>query len=112
MRNAVAMQLEVLRLEVKEVHNVKNTLLQSQETQTEMELVMGQEAAVSVITTPTQPLQHPQECTLPQELHKLIQTTAKPNTEYNINEYILTVQECTCGKIVFSVQQKSNATRS
>ena len=85
MRDTLAAQLEALGLEIKEAHNVKKTLLPTQGTQTEME------AAVSAITTATQPLQHPQEYTLPQELHNFIQTTTKPNTKYHTDEYILTV---------------------
>ena len=110
MRDTLAAQFEALGLEVKEVQNVKKTLLPTQGTQTEMELLAEQQAEDSEITTPTLPLQHPQECTLGQELQKFTQTTAKANTQYDINEYILTVPECTCGEIVLSIQQKSDAT--
>ena len=112
MRDTLAVQLEALGLEVKDAHNVKKTLLPTQGTQTEMELLTEQQAAVSTITTPTEPLQHYEQYTLPQDLHNFIQTTTKLNTEYHTNEYIMTVQESTSGKRMLYIQQKSDAATS
>ena len=77
--------MEALGLEVCEAQNIKKTLQPSQETQTQMQDIIEQQAVVTSITTPVQapptattavvqPITNPDEYTLPQDLHNFIQT--------------------------------------
>ena len=118
MQDALASQLEALSLEVCEAQNVKKTQKPTQETQTEMEGVIEQQAAVTSITTAvetpattTPPIvqltTNPKEYTLPQDLHNFIQTTGKLNTQYHTDDYILTIQQSSSSERILSIEQKS-----
>ena len=59
MRDTIASQLSALRLEITDAQNAKKSELPTQETLTEMELVSEQEAAISTLTIPNEPVQQP-----------------------------------------------------
>ena len=91
--------MEAVGLQVSEAQNIKKTLQPSQETQTQMQDIIEQEAVVTSITTPVQaaatattaavqPPTHPDEYKLPQDLHNFIQTMGKLNTQYHTDDYI------------------------
>ena len=112
--------MEALGLEVCEAQNIKKTLQPSQETQTQMQDIIEQQAAVTSITTPVQapptattaavqPITNPDEYTLPQDLHNFIQTTGKLNTQYHTDNYILTIQQSSTSERILSIEQKSAA---
>ena len=120
MRDSLAGQLEALGLEVCEAQNIKKTLQPSQETQTQMQDIIEQQAAVTSITTPVQtpptattgavqPIINLDEDTLPQDLHNFIQTTGKLNTQYHTDDYILTIQQSSTGERILFIEQKSAA---
>ena len=108
MRDSLASQMELLRLDVKEAQNVKKNQLPTEETQTEMDMISEQQAAVSSITPPVQPASQITEYTFPEDLHNFIQTTAKLNTPYHTDDYILTIQESSSGKRILSIETKSD----
>ena len=119
MRDSLAGQLEALGLEVCEAQNIKRTLQPSQETQTQMQDIIEQQATVTSITTPVQapptattapvqPITNPDVYTLPQDLH-FIQTKGKLNTQYHTDDYILTIQQSSTSDRILSIGQKSAA---
>ena len=110
--------MEALGLEVCEAQNIMKTLHPSQETQTQMQDIIEQQAAVTSITTPAhstattaavQPITNLDEYTLLQDLHNFIQTTGKLNTQYHTDDYILTIQQSSTGERMLSIGQKSAA---
>ena len=107
MRESLQGQMEALSLEVSQAENVKKSLHPTQETQTQMEDITEQEAAVTSITTP---MTQADQYTLPQDLHNFIQTTGKLNTQYHTDDYILTIQQLSTGERILSIEQKSAAT--
>ena len=78
MRESLVSQMEALGLEVSQSLNIKESLLPTQETQTQV-----------------------------QDLHQFIQTTGKPNTQYHTNDYILTIQQSSTGERILLIEQKS-----
>ena len=96
-RVSLTVQLEAFGLEVSEVHNIKKTLLPTQETQTQMEDIVEQQVAVTSITTPVQPAissitTQGQPPTYPEEytLHQIQTTLYKQqgnNSHHPVKEY-------------------------
>ena len=87
-RDSLVSQMEALGLEVTQSHNLKKSLLPTQETQTQPQHIAEQETAITSTTTPTTQMD---QYTLPQDLYQFIQTTGKLNTEYHTDDYILTI---------------------
>ena len=69
MRESLVGQMEALGLEVSQSQNIKKSLCPTQETQTRMQDITKQEAAVTSITTPTT---QTDQYTLPEDLHEFI----------------------------------------
>ena len=87
----------------------RKTLLPTQETQTDIQDITEQQAAISSITTPTVTAPTPQQYELPDDLHEFIQHTGKLDTQYHTEDYILTIQQSSTGECILSIEEKSDA---
>ena len=105
-RDSLVSQMEALGLEVTQSHNVKKSLLPTQETQTQPQDIAEQETTITSITTTTTQMN---QYTLPQDLHQFIQTTGKLNTEYHTDDYILTIQQSSTSERILSIELKATA---
>ena len=89
MRERLASELVTLGLEVTDVKVSKKKLLPTQETQTDMELLLEQQTAVDTLVNLNQPIQQPEQHILPPEVLNFINSIAKPNTPYHTDDYVL-----------------------
>ena len=109
MQTSLLTQMKALGLEVSQAKNIKKTLLPTQETQTDIQDITEQQAAISSITTPTVTAPTPQQYELPDDLHEFIQHTGKLDTQYHTEDYILTIQQSSTGECILSIEEKSDA---
>ena len=107
MRERLASELVTLGLEVTDVKVSKKKLLPTQETQTDMELLLEQQTAVDTLINLNQPIQQPEQHILPPEVLNFINSIAKPNTPYHTDDYVLMVEQTTAGDKVLTIQDKS-----
>ena len=70
---------------------------------------MEQEIAADTLVNLNQPVQQPEEHTLPPEVENVTHTIAKPNTQYHIDDYVLMIEQTTAGEKILTIQDKSAA---
>ena len=109
MQTSLLTQMKALGLKVSQAKNIKKTLLPTQETQTDIQDITEQQAAISSITTPTVTAPTPEQYGLPDNLHEFIEHTGKLDTQYHTEDYILTIQQSSTGECILSIEEKSDA---